>query len=152
MKQVLSDKGSEFCNDAMEAWYRSKGIVHVKVELKSSQLNLCERTLQSIKGITKSPMTHAAFPRSLGTDAMRDAVYVKNRVYNKSTQGIPYEMMFGVKPDIHYIRTSGALAYAHIPVSPGRMKNDVNVKIGFVLGCAEDVVGCKVYIFPKNTP
>ena len=82
---------------------------------------------------------------------MRNAVNIKNRVYNKSTQGIPYKMMFGVKPDIHHIRKFGALTYAHIPVSPGRKKNDVNVKIGCVLGSAEDVEGCKVYFPGEHT-
>ena len=151
VKQVLSDKGREFCNDAMEAWYRSKGIVHVKVGPKGSQLNLCERTHQSIEGMTKSTMAHAGFLRSLWAEAMRNAVYVKNRVYNKSTQGIPYEIIFGVKPDIQYIRKFGALAYAHVPVSPVRNKNDVNVKIGFVLGCEEDLVGCKAYFPDEHT-
>ena len=37
----------------------------------------------------------------------------------------------------------------HIPVSPGSKTHDVHVKIGFVLGYAEDVVGCKAY-FPDN--
>ncbi|KAG3202866.1 hypothetical protein PC128_g2884 [Phytophthora cactorum] len=80
---------------------------------------------------------------------MRNAVYVKNRVYNKGTKGIPYEMMFGVKPDVHHIRNFEALAYVHIPVSPGRKKHHENAKIGFVLGYAEDVVGCMVY-FPEE--
>ena len=141
VKQVLSDKGREFCNDAMEAWYRSKGIVHVKVGPKGSQLNLCERTHQSNEGMTKSTMAHAGFPRSLWTEAMRNAVYVKNRVYNNSTQGIPYEMMVGVNDDIHHIRKFGALAYEHVSVSPGRKKNDVNIKIGFVLDYEKYVAG-----------
>ncbi|KAG2782492.1 hypothetical protein Pcac1_g7741 [Phytophthora cactorum] len=80
---------------------------------------------------------------------MRNAVYVKNRVYNKGTKEIPYEMMFGVKPDVHHIRNFEALAYVHIPVSPGRKKHHENAKIGFVLGYAEDVVGCMVY-FPEE--
>ncbi|KAE9170115.1 hypothetical protein PF005_g27686 [Phytophthora fragariae] len=58
-------------------------------------------------------------------------------------------MMFGVKPDIHHIRKFGALAYVHIPVSPSRRKHHDNAKIGFVLGYAEDVIGCKVY-FPED--
>ena len=41
VQKVIGDKGGEFCNDAIEAWYTSKGIVHVKVGPKGSQLNLC---------------------------------------------------------------------------------------------------------------
>ena len=121
VKQVLSDKGGEFCNDAIEAWYSSKGTVHAKIRPKSSQLNLCEWTHQSIEGMTKSTMAHAGCPRSLWTEDLRIVMYVKNRVYSKSTQGIPYEMMFGVKLDIHHIR-SLELLHTHIPVSPGRKK------------------------------
>ena len=84
MKQVLSDKGGEIFNDAIESWYCSKGIVHVKAGPKKSQLNLCERTHQSIEGMTKSTMDHAGFPRSIWTEAMRNSVYVKNRFYNKA--------------------------------------------------------------------
>ncbi|KAE9033053.1 hypothetical protein PR001_g10331 [Phytophthora rubi] len=148
VQQVCTDKGGEFVNDAMAAWYRAHGIEHIRVGPKSSQLNMCERTHQSIVEMTKASMHHAGFPKSLWPEAMRNAVYVKNRVYNKGTQGVPFEMMFGAKPDLHHIRKFGALAYVHVPVSPGRKHHD-NAKLGFVLGYAEDVVGCKVY-FPEE--
>jgi hypothetical protein len=151
VRQVLTDKGGEFVNMQMQEWYKTQGIEHVLVGPKSSQLNLCERTHQSLVEMTKATMKDAGFPRSLWPEALRNAVYLKNRVYNKGTQGIPFEMMFGVKPDIHHIRKFGALAYVHIPVSPGRRKHQDNAKIGFVLGYAEDVVGCKVYLPEDRT-
>ncbi|POM74420.1 Integrase catalytic core protein [Phytophthora palmivora] len=58
VKQVLTDKGGEFINDAMEAWYNSRGIEHI-------QLNLCERTHQLLVAMTKATMQQAGFPRSL---------------------------------------------------------------------------------------
>uniref|UniRef100_H3GP40 Integrase catalytic domain-containing protein n=1 Tax=Phytophthora ramorum TaxID=164328 RepID=H3GP40_PHYRM len=149
VQQVCTDKGGEFVNDAMAARYRAHGIEHICVGPKSSQLNLCERTHQSIVEMTKASMHHAGFPKSLWPEAMRNAVYVKNRVYNKGTQGVPFEMMFGAKPDLRHIRKFGALAYVHVPISPGRRKHHDNAKLGFVLGCAEDVVGCKVS-FPEE--
>lgn len=54
----------------------------------------------------------------------------------------------GIKPDIHHIRTFGALAYVHIPVTSSKHKQQSNARIGFVLGYAEDVVSGKVY-FPE---
>ncbi|KAE9265881.1 hypothetical protein PF001_g30703 [Phytophthora fragariae] len=149
VKRILSDKGGELFNDEIDDWYHSKGIEHEKVGPMSSQLNLSERTHQSLEGMTKATMAQAGFPRSLWPEAMRNAVYVKNRVYNKGNQGIPYEMMFGVKPDVHHIRKFGALAYVHVPLAPGRKKLHPNAKIGYVLGYAEDVVGCKVF-FPEE--
>jgi transposase InsO family protein len=151
VKQVVTDKGGEFVNEAMEAWYNSRGIEHIQVGPKSSQLNLCERTHQSLVEMTKAMMENAGLPRSLWSEAMRNAVYIKNRSYNKGTQGIPYEMFFGAKPDVHHIRKFGSLAYVHVPVTPGRRKYHSNAKLGYVLGYAENVVGCKVYFPDEHT-
>ncbi|KAE9138475.1 hypothetical protein PF010_g950 [Phytophthora fragariae] len=147
--QILTDKGGEFVNTEMEPWYKAHGIEHVLVGPKSSQLNLCERTHQSLVEMMKASMHDAGFPRSLWPEALRNAVYIKNRIYNKGTGGVPYEMLFGVKPDLHHVRKFGALAYVHVPVTPGRKKHHDNARLGFVLGYAEDVIGCKVY-FPDN--
>ncbi|KAK1928507.1 Retrovirus-related Pol polyprotein from transposon TNT 1-94 [Phytophthora citrophthora] len=134
VKRVLTDKGGEFINRGMENWYARRGIEHIRVGPKSSQLNLCERTHQSLMDMMKTTMLHAGLPRSLWPEALRNAVYVKNRVYNRGTHGVPYEMMFGMKPDVHHIRKFGSLAYVHVPVTSGRRKHDNNAKIGFVLG------------------
>lgn len=107
---MWTDNGGEFVTDAMDAWYGSHRIEPIRVGPKSSQLNLCERTHQSIVEMTKASMHHAGFPKSLWPEAIRNAVYVNNRVYNTDTQGIPSEMMFGAKPDRHHIRKFGALA------------------------------------------
>ncbi|KAE9318789.1 hypothetical protein PF008_g18426 [Phytophthora fragariae] len=59
--------------------------------------------------------------------------------------------MFGVKPDVHHIRKFGSLAYVHVPISPDKQKQDANAYVAFVLGYAEDTVGCKVYIPSERT-
>ncbi|GMF44976.1 unnamed protein product [Phytophthora fragariaefolia] len=151
VKQVLTDKGGEFVNEAMEAWYNSRGIEYIQVGPKSSQLNLCERTHQTLVEMTKAMMEHSGLPRSLWPEAMRNAVYIKNRSYNKGTQGVPYEMFFGAKPDVHHIRQYGSLASVHVPVTPGRRKHYSNAKLGYVLGYAENVVGYKVYFPTEHT-
>ncbi|KAE9026916.1 hypothetical protein PR002_g10794 [Phytophthora rubi] len=133
----------------MELWYKMQGIEHVLVGPKSSQLNLCERTHQSLVEMMKASMHDAGFPKNLWPEALRNAVYIKNRIYNKGTGGVPYEMLFSVKPDLHHVCKFGALAYVHVPVTPGRKKHHDNARLGFVLGYAEAVIGCKVY-FPDN--
>ncbi|POM60321.1 LOW QUALITY PROTEIN: Retroelement pol Polyprotein [Phytophthora palmivora] len=60
-------------------------------------------------------------------------------------------MKFGIKPDLYHIRKYGALAFVHVPVTPGRRKFDINAKLGFVLGYANNVVGCKVYFSDERT-
>ncbi|GMF47682.1 unnamed protein product [Phytophthora fragariaefolia] len=73
VKQVLTDKGGEFVNEAMEAWYNSRGIEHIQVGPKSSQLNLRKRTHQSLVEMTKAMMEHFGLSRSLWPEAMRNA-------------------------------------------------------------------------------
>ncbi|OWY95754.1 Transposon Polyprotein integrase [Phytophthora megakarya] len=80
VKRVLTDKGGEFINRGMENWYARRGIEHVQVGPKRSQLNLCELTNQSLVdhdgacGISSEPV------------ARSPTVYVKNRVYYRGTQ------------------------------------------------------------------
>ncbi|GMF36669.1 unnamed protein product [Phytophthora fragariaefolia] len=49
--------------------------------------------------------------------------------------------MLGIKPDVHYIRKFGALAYVYVPVTPGRRKRHHNAKVGYVLIYVEAIVG-----------
>ncbi|KAF1322387.1 Transposon polyprotein integrase, partial [Globisporangium splendens] len=146
IQRVLTDKCGAFVNEDIDRWYAAKGIVHVKVGPKSSRLNPCERAHEPLIEMTKTTMQRSGLPRSFWPEALRNAVYVKNRVYNKAIEGIPYEKMFGMKPDIHPTRMFGALAYVRVPKTPGRSKHQDNAKIGFVLGYAEHVVRCKVYL------
>ncbi|OWZ10149.1 Copia type Polyprotein [Phytophthora megakarya] len=96
-------------------------------------------------------MQAAQFPRSFWSYALKNAAYIKNRVYAKPIEGVPYQRMFGVKPDIHHICKFGSLAYVHVPVSPEKQKQDANAFVSFVLGYAEETVGCQVYIPSKRT-
>ncbi|TYZ66586.1 hypothetical protein PybrP1_001686 [[Pythium] brassicae (nom. inval.)] len=138
-----------FVNAAIDAWYAQKGIEHVKIRPKGSQLNPCERAHQTLAGMVKSMMAHSGLPISLWTDALMTAVYIKNRVFCKGLTETPFERMFGTRPDVHHIRTFGALAYVHVAASPARAEFDDNSRLGYVIGYAENVVGCKVF-FPDD--
>lgn len=59
--------------------------------------------------------------------------------------------MFGVRPDTHNIRKFGSLAYVHVPVMSEKNKQDANAFVAFVVGYAEDNVGCKVYVPSERT-
>ncbi|GMF25209.1 unnamed protein product [Phytophthora fragariaefolia] len=148
VRRVLTDKGQEFCNGAMERWYKKKGIVHTKVGPNASQLNPVERTHQTLIGMVKTMMHQSGLPPSFWTHALETAVYVKNRVFCKGAGCTPYELMFGSKPDIHHVRAFASVTYCHTPVSK-RKKLSVNCRIGFLIGYREDVVGCHVY-FPTE--
>lgn len=97
------------------------------------------RGLTTLVVMTKAPMEHAELPRRLWPKAMRNAVYVQNRVYNKETHRIPYGMKFGIRPDADHIRKLRALAYVYVSVPPRRLKRHDTSKAGFMLGFADGV-------------
>ncbi|OWZ01879.1 Integrase, catalytic core protein [Phytophthora megakarya] len=108
--KVSTDKGTEFCNKTIERWYKEKGIVHNKVRPKTSQLNMVERTHQTLIGIVKPMMHKSGLLKSFGVHALVTAVYTKNRVFCNGTGRTSYELMYGSKLDIHHIRTFELLA------------------------------------------
>ena len=133
----------------MKTWYTTHGIVHTKVGPHASQLNLVQRTHQTLIGMVKTMMTQSGLPKSFWVYAMEKAVYMKKLVYSKGEGCTPYESMFGCKPDIHHVRAFGSLCYCHVPVSKTK-KLDMNCKIGFLLGYREDVVRCQVYFSTEH--
>ena len=149
VKQVLTDRGTEFCNREMEAWYEEKGIIHTKVGPKGSHLNPVERMHQSLMNMVRSMMHQSGFPRSLWPEALETAAYLRNRTYSKVIRMTPYERMFNEKPDLHYLRTFGAQAFVFVPSATSRSKLKDHCQQGFVLGYREDVMGCNVY-FPTE--
>ncbi|GMF24339.1 unnamed protein product [Phytophthora fragariaefolia] len=151
VRHILTDKGGEFVNSAINGWYASRGIEHIRVGPKTSHLNPCERAHQSLMAMVKAHMHASGFPRSFWPYALKNAAYIKTRVYAKPVEGVPYEGMFGVKPDIHHIRKFGSLAYVHVPISPDKQKQDANAYVAFGLGYAEDTVGCQVFIPTERT-
>ncbi|KAE9312992.1 hypothetical protein PR003_g19619 [Phytophthora rubi] len=129
VRQILTDKGGEFVNGAIDGWYASRGIEHIKVGPKSSHLNPCERAHQSLMEMVKAQMHASGFPRSFWPYALKNAAYIKNRVYAKPVEGVPYERMFGVKPDIHHIRKFGSLAERTVKfVAEVRVQEDVTYR------------------------
>ena len=59
--------------------------------------------------------------------------------------------MFGMRPDIHHLRTFGSSAYAYVRADARRHKLNRNTKFGYVLGYEEDVLGCKIYFPDERT-
>ncbi|DBA00477.1 TPA: hypothetical protein N0F65_002720 [Lagenidium giganteum] len=150
VQRVLTDKGGEFVNKDMKEWYAARGIQHIKVGPKSSHLNPCERAHQSLNDYVKTQMHRSGYPKSFWWYAFLNGVYIKNRVYNRSIGGIPFQRMVGVVPNVHHLRPIGSLAFVQVPNSPERKKTNDNAIVGFLLDYAEDTVGVRVYIPSEN--
>ncbi|KAG2069264.1 hypothetical protein BDR04DRAFT_996043, partial [Suillus decipiens] len=59
---------------------------------------------------------HSGFPHSFWSWAILNSAHIKNILPSLALGGrTPFEMFYGQKPDISYLRPFGCLAYAHIP-------------------------------------
>ncbi|POM74138.1 LOW QUALITY PROTEIN: Transposon Polyprotein integrase [Phytophthora palmivora] len=137
---IVSDTGGEFYKTSMENWCASQGIKLVPYALDGSKSN---------PNIAKHDESHDEPFRAstkVLADALRNATY-KSRLVQRDVPDT-FELFFGRKPDIHHIKTFGALVYAHIPKRL-RTKMAKTSEAGFLLGYLEDHIGCKVY-FPQH--
>ncbi|OWZ16280.1 Integrase, catalytic core protein [Phytophthora megakarya] len=106
----------------------------------ASSTNLAERGIQ-LRDMTKSVLVGSGLPRSFWPDALRNTVYVNNRVLCRTIDSrTPFELFYGKRPGIHHIRIFGALMYAYIPRALQK-KIANNCEIGYSLGR----IGTKVY-------
>nr|CCA24206.1 putative polyprotein [Albugo laibachii Nc14] len=83
-------------------------------------------------------------------EAMNTAIHITNRVpcatYPDKT---PYEMCFGIKPSVTYLRVFGARGFNRIEKST-RMKLDKKAVKGMFLGCLDNMKGSRVWNFESE--
>jgi transposase InsO family protein len=116
VKVVRSDRGSEFVNADLLEFFNSKGIRHETSAPYSPQQNgRAERFNMSLKEKVRVLLLQAEAPQSMWADALPTAVRLLNLRAVKGRSATPYELMFGRKPSVHYLRVWGCLAYIKIP-------------------------------------
>ncbi|KAL7682013.1 putative ribonuclease H-like superfamily [Plasmopara halstedii] len=144
VQRVLNDKGVEFINKDMRAFYAERGIEHIEVGPKSSYLSAVECAFQSLNDYTKTQMHKSGFARSFWWYALLWG-YIKNMMYHRAIDGILFQRMLGVKAAVHHLRPFGSLVHIQVPDAPERSKSDSNAIIGYLLGLEMDTVGACVY-------
>jgi transposase InsO family protein len=116
VKVVRSDRGSEFVNADLLEFFNSKGIRHETSAPYTPQQNgRAERFNRSLKRKVRILLLQAEAPQSMWADALPTAVRLLNLRGVKGRSATPYELLFGRKPSVHYLRVWGSLAYIKLP-------------------------------------
>ena len=77
-------------------------------------------------------MRHSELPKSFWGYALETVVYLLNRVLSKSIEAIPYEMWYGKKPILSYMRIWGCPAYVmYIESDKLEAKSDKCLFVGY---------------------
>ncbi|GIL46498.1 hypothetical protein Vafri_3388 [Volvox africanus] len=115
VKEVRTDRGTEFLNSSMSAYFGNKGIIHgTTVGYTPEQNGAAERLNRTLLEKTQAMLAESGLPQKLWGEAMATANRLRNVSPIVGAKVTPYEAFTGTKPDVGYLRTFGCAAYAHV--------------------------------------
>ena len=135
VKAVRSDRGGEYVNKALKDFYKRKGIdQQLTAPWNPQQNGAAERLNRTLMEKVRAMLLEAELPRELWAEAVNTANFIRNRspVAN-SRDKTPWEMFYGVKPDVSMLRTFGATTFAMVP-DHKRKKLDPRSEKGILVG------------------
>ncbi|GJT83648.1 putative ribonuclease H-like domain-containing protein [Tanacetum coccineum] len=109
VKIIRSDNGTEFKNRDMLEFCGNKGIKQEYSNAKTPQQNgVAERMNKTLIEAARTMLADSLLPTTFWAEAVSTACYIFNRVrVTKPQNKTPYELLFGHKPIISYIRPFG---------------------------------------------
>ena len=113
---LRDDKGGEYVSREFEAFLAAEGIARQHtVRNEPHQNGVAERANRTIaEGIT-AMLTEAHLPASYWGYALAAIVHIHNRSPTSAlTAMTPYECIYGLKPNVSYMRIFGCMAYVNV--------------------------------------
>ncbi|KAJ0440838.1 putative RNA-directed DNA polymerase [Helianthus annuus] len=116
VKVFRSDNGTEFVNNKMDSFCKSKGIIHqTSCSYTPQQNGVVERKHRHLLNLTRSLLFQSGVPLNFWSDCVLTAVYIINRLPSSVLLGkSPYELMFGFRPSLAHLRIFGCLCFSTI--------------------------------------
>ena len=134
VKKVRTDRGGEYVNRDLSKWFEQKGIVHERTAPYTPQQNgVAERLNRTLNDRVRSMLIDSGVPLDLWAEAMFTANYIRNRSPASGVTRTPWEMFYGVFPDVSHLRVFGAKAFVQVPQQL-RRKLDVRSQEGMFVG------------------
>ncbi|GKF38860.1 putative ribonuclease H-like domain-containing protein, partial [Tanacetum coccineum] len=109
VKIIRSDNGNEFKNRDMLEFCGNKGIKQEYSNARTPQQNeVAERMNRTLSEAARTMLADSLLPTTFWAEAVSTTCYIFNRVrVTKPQNKTPYELLFGHKPIISYIRPFG---------------------------------------------
>jgi hypothetical protein len=130
VKDVVSDQGGEFVNNAFSEFASRKGILQTFSPAETPELNgFDKRANRTILNKARS------LPKNYWAEAVNAATFISNMLASPSRPFSPYEMWTKLSPPCHRLRTFGCKAYIAVPKGHRSWKlgntGDVGILVGF---------------------
>jgi transposase InsO family protein len=114
IKKLVSDGGGEYISRVFENYLLKKGIESEFTPKNTPQMNgVAERLNRTLMNIVRSMLKGNNLNSRLWGEALVYANRIINRSVKKRTMKIPFEVMFGIKPDLSMFKTFGVSVMYH---------------------------------------
>ncbi|GJX66912.1 putative ribonuclease H-like domain-containing protein [Tanacetum coccineum] len=146
VKIIRSDNGTEFKNRVMLEFCGAKGIKQEFSNARTPQQNgVAERMNRTLIEAARTMLADSHLPTTFWAEAVNTACYTFNRVrVTKPQNKTPYELLFGHKPILSYIRPFGCHVTILNTLSP-LGKFDEKSDEGFLVGYSVNSKAFRVY-------
>ena len=116
VKKVRTDRGSEYLNAELHAFFKHKGILHQLTTAYTPQQNgAAERLNRTLNDRVRAMLIDADAELELWAEAKQNANYVRNRCPAAGIDKTPWELFCGKVPDLAHLRVFGARAFVQVP-------------------------------------
>ncbi|GJS85154.1 putative RNA-directed DNA polymerase [Tanacetum coccineum] len=146
VKIIRSDNGTEFKNRVMLEFCGKKGIKQEFSNARTPQQNgVAERMNRTLIEAARTMLADSLLPTTFWAEAVNTACYTFNRVrVTKPQNKTPYELLFGHKPILSYIKPFGCHVTILNTLSP-LGKFDGKSDEGFLVGYSVNSKAFRVY-------
>ena len=112
IKFLRSDRGGEYLSYEFGLHLKEHGIVSQLMLPRTPQCNgVSEHHSRTLLDIVRSMMSLTDLPLSFWGYALETAAFTLNRAPSKSVETTPYELWFGKKPKLLFLKIWGCDAY-----------------------------------------
>lgn len=144
VKTIRSDRGGEY--QELDTWCADHGVRREKSCSYTPQQNgRAERFNRTLMERTRAMLLAADMHKNLWAEATATATRVYNVSPRLQTRKTPWELFYGVKPDISYLRTFGCEVWSQ-PPEVHRKKLDGKSQKGKFLGFEEGTKGWRILL------
>jgi len=121
IKILRSDNGGEHVSNAFEALHEKNGTTHETTVTDTPQKKgVAERLNRVLVEMARTMMRHKDFDQNLCVDAIKTAVFIKNRVTSRALPvgKTPFDLWTGNKPNASHMRVFGLIFCVVLHKSP----------------------------------
>ena len=146
VQTLRTDRGGEYISKVFSEFLNENGIKHeYTIRFTPQQNRVTERRNRTLMEMTRCMLSSMHLPHKFWFDGIQCSNHILNRAPTKALKTMtPYEAYYGKKPNVHYFRVFGSVAYVHVPRECRGKLDDKAIRCIFI-GYSSESKGYRCY-------